>query len=483
MITIDVLKLFGLALSALHVLGTITALFAIMRTRTAQGATAWAISLVTFPYIALPMYWVFGRNRFRGYLAARQAGKLDMARISRQLGQRSREFAAAFEAEHEWSRVMEHLAGLPITRCNSATILVNGEATFDAIEAGLDRAKKYILFQFFIIKNDGLGQRMATALKRAAARGVVVRVLYDEIGSKDLPESYAQDLRDNNVETLPFHTTKGWTNTFQVNFRNHRKIVIIDGCEAFVGGHNVGDEYMGLCPPLAPWRDTHVRVVGPAALGAQLAFVEDWKWASGHEPEVDWTPHTSEAPELECQDVPTLALPTGPADSMETGSLFYTAAISAAQERVWIASPYFVPDSRVMGALQLAAMRGVDVRVILPQKRDHLLVKLASYDFIHDATKAGVKVLRYQPGFMHQKVIVVDNTFSAIGTANMDNRSYRLNFEIMMIFANRDMNAKTAEMLEDDMTRCVEVPHTELENKHFLFRLAVRVARLFAPAL
>ena len=180
-------------------------------------------------------------------------------------------------------------------------------------------------------------------------------------------------------------------------------------------------------------------------------------------------------------NINTLILPTGPADRMETCSLFFVQAIHSAKHRLWITSPYFVPDSQVIAALQLAAVRGVDVRVMLPEKADHLLVYLSSYVFLEQLKPAGVKVYRYHEGFMHQKVMLVDDDLAVVGTANLDNRSFRLNFEISAIFADRNFAETVAKMLETDFSHCKEVDVDELRKRSFWFRLAVRLSRLTAP--
>jgi cardiolipin synthase len=373
---------------------------------------------------------------------------------------------------------LEELAEMPFTSHNDATLLINGKEAFAAMFAGMESAKDYIIVQFYIIRDDNLGDRLKDLLVRKAREGVRVYLLYDEIGSYNLPRAYRRELADAGVVDLPFRTSKGLRNRFQINFRNHRKIVIADGHVAYVGGLNVGDEYMGKHKRFGPWRDTHVEVRGPVVQAIQFAFLEDWYWATGSVPELDWTPHP--APD---ENENALCLASDPSDLMETCGLFFLHAINSARERLWIASPYFVPDESLMAALQLAAIRGVDVRVMLPQIPDHKLVYLAGFAFIAEAEPAGVKFYRYQPGFMHHKVILVDDDLAAVGTANFDNRSIRLNFELMLLFADKPFAATVYEMLEKDFANCRQATSEELASRPFVFRMAVRVARLLAPIL
>jgi cardiolipin synthase len=280
------------------------------------------------------------------------------------------------------------------------------------------------------------------------------------------------------VVTSPFHTTKGRANRFQLNFRNHRKIVVIDGQIAYVGGHNVGIEYLGQNPKFGDWRDTHVKIEGPVVKEIQVCFVEDWHWATNGMPDLKW-----ELQEKPVGDEDTLMIATGPADRLETCGLMFVQAINDARERVWIASPYFVPDLQILSALKLAALRGVDVRILLPEKPDHRTVYLASFSYYQNTLPLGIKLYRYTAGFMHQKVFLVDSAYAAVGTANLDNRSFRLNFEITILNYAPDFIEDVEHMLTADFDCSRLVAIEDYTQKSFFFKLAVRSARLLAPIL
>lgn len=469
-----------LALAAItfHVLGLLSSIHAVMSTRTPQGAIAWAVSLNTFPYIAVPAYWVLGRSRFQGYVTARQSGDVKLQPIVEQAKQGAGEYRIPDSVMHEAPAGLaaQRLAGIPYLRGNHVELLVDGEATFQSILAGIDSAQSYVLFQFFIVHDDEIGRAVKERLIRKAREGVRVYFLYDEIGSHDLPRTYKDELRAAGAEVYDFHTRKGPRNRFQLNFRNHRKVVVVDGKVAWIGGHNVGDEYLGRDPKFGHWRDTHIRIDGPAALAAQLSFVEDWNWATGDVLSLDWT-----ADPAADGDIPVLIIPSGPADDLETANLMFVHAINTAKERIWIASPYFVPDHSVVTALQLAGLRGVDVRILIPAKADHLLVYLAAFAYFEDAGATGVKFYRYTDGFLHEKAMLIDNTAGAIGTANFDNRSFRLNFEITGVVHDTAFAAQVERMFEEDFAHSSPVQSGELAEKPFWFRLAVRLAALTAP--
>ncbi|BFI95045.1 MAG: cardiolipin synthase [Rhodanobacter sp.] len=457
------LSLFGDVVLLLQVLGVFAAAHALMHTRTPQGAIGWALGLLLLPALTLVPYLFLGASRFRGYLK-RHRGALPRQRQ-----------AIPSDAGEERYAALTTMLGRPFRGGHQVRLLIDGTATFEAIFAAIAEARHTLLVQFFIFHDDGLGRRMQQALLERAAAGVRVCVLYDGVGSHDLPRRYVKTLAAGGVAIHPF-ATRRLRNRFQLNFRNHRKIVVVDGSRAFIGGLNVGDEYLGLKPPLAPWRDTHMELRGPAAEDLQRLFADDWEWITGAPPPLHPAPATD-------GDARVLAVASGPADPQETGSLFVTAAINAARRRIWLTTPYFVPDHSVRAALQLAAFRGVDVRVLIPARADHHTVFLASTLHAHHALRAGVRVFRYEPGFLHQKVLLVDDDCAAVGSLNLDSRSFRLNFEASALVLDRRFAAEVAAMLERDFTQSTEVRARDYHDAPYLRRVAMHVARLFDPIL
>ena len=470
-----VLRILSILVPILHIAGILTAIHATIYGRTSQGAIAWALSLTFFPYVALPLYLVFGRQRFYGYVEARRKGDRRIDHLVERLLGRLNEFKTPFPGDTQRFAALESLTLLPLTTGNTAKLLVDGDATFNAIFAAIDAATTYVLVQFFIVRDDAIGRELQQRLIAKARTGVKVFFLFDEIGCIRLSHRYIADLREAGVEMRPFNTRRGWWNRFQINFRNHRKIVVADGQIAFVGGLNVGDEYMGKSR-FGHWRDTHVEVRGPAVGAVEFSFLQDWHWASGS---VLTLPIVM--PICSGGEIPAIVIPSGPADRIETCTFMLLALITSAKKRVWISSPYFVPDETVYDALQLAALRGVDVRIMLPAMPDHLLVYLSAFSYLESAERVGVKFFRYRSGFLHQKVWVIDDDLAAVGTANLDNRSMRLNFEITLLFADKKFTALTAEMLEKDFNASQPATPDDLRRRGLLFRFAVRLARLFSP--
>ena len=362
------------ALVLAQVLGFLSSLHALMTVRTAQGTIAWMVSLNALPIVAVPAYWVFGRSRFAGYVIKRQSRDVLADPQSRAVAAQLAPLVPAFAGIPGSALAGQRLAKLPYLGGNEVELLVDGEATFRSLFAGIAAARRDVLVQFYIVRDDRLGRELRDLLVAKARAGVTVRFLYDELGSIDLPRRYREQLAAAGVRIERFGSTRGWGNRLQLNFRNHRKIVVADGVEGWVGGLNVGDEYLGRDPKVGPWRDTHLRVAGPAALGLQLSFVEDWNWATGELlfAELEW-------PAEPRGDTAVLVLPSGPADRLETASLMYQQAIHGALRRIWIATPYFVPDGAVLGSLTLV-------------QRQRLSDYLASFgDFIpvRDARVAG----------------------------------------------------------------------------------------------
>jgi len=472
-------SLLAIAVSLLY-LGSAACIYRILLTyRTTQGAIAWIISLLGLPYVAVPLFLVFGRSRFGGYIKARRMGDKSLTALLNRFEKQATSLSMPDQQQLDKQlQVLCKLGRQPFTEGNKCTLLRDGEATFDALIRAMENATSYILLEFYIIRSDKIGQRIKTILEQKLSEGVQVWFLYDDVGSVGLPRAYLTELAKAGARVSSFGDGNIRRRRFQINFRNHRKLLVCDGKIGFVGGINLGDEYLGTAIDQEPWRDTHCRIEGPAVTGLQLAWLEDWNWASNQFPDLDWAPKDKVR-----GDERVLVLPTGPADTWETCTLFFLNCINNAQSRIWIASPYFVPDVQIVNALQLAALRGVDVRIMIPEKSDSLLVRLAAYSYLVQASQAGIGIYRYQPGFMHQKVVLVDDHYAAVGTANLDNRSMRLNFEIIAIVTSEPFVSEVDTMLTDDLSQCRKMTEEDYEGRSIVFRLTCRAVRLLAPLL
>ena len=463
--------------------GLASSVHAILNTRTAQGAIAWVVSLNTLPVIAVPAYWVFGRSKFVGYVNAMKDCSLDMAGDQERVHEAFDRYVVHEPDDFPEYRAIRALSRSSFMRGNQVALLIDGTETYASMEEGIRRARDYILFQFYILRADGCGNRFKKLLMEKAGQGVRVHVLYDELGSGNLPEAWLEDFRAAGIPVIPFNTTQGEWNHFQINFRNHRKILVVDGREAWIGGLNIGDEYLGRDPRLSPWRDTHLHIQGPVSLVAQSIFWSDWYWADKKLLQhLNWKPAL--APGLKPDEgMDVLILGSGPADDLETASLFFTTALNAARKRIWIATPYFIPDEATTVALELALLRGVDVRIITPRINDNWFVRHAANVYLSNLAGMGARIYYYEKGFMHQKTILLDDGVSLIGTVNFDNRSFRLNFEVTGAIADRAFAARVEEMLRRDLAYSTELTDYDLAGENFWERLKARGSALLSPVL
>ena len=466
-----------ISLHILYFIGIIMAIHALFKARTPQGATAWCIALVTLPILTIPLYLIFGRNKFYGYVKKfRQKGfKSTYSREDFLKG------INAYTTDNFPPDLapLEKLAEMHFTDNNQTELLINAEKTYTRILHDIQQAEKYIIVEYYTVRSDATGKKLMEALLKKANEGIKVFFLFDDIGSSSLSAKFIKTIRLHpNIILKRFKTTKGRWNKFQLNFRNHRKIVIVDGKTALTGGINIGDEYLGKNRKTGYWRDTHCRVEGALVQQLQVAFLSDWFWATGEIPGIlNWTP------ERKKKGTTALAVPTGPADELDSGILYFTNLINNAKERLWIATPYFVPDPTVIDALIMATLRGVEVKIIIPEKSDVIIPHLAAYSFFPILEKSGIALYRYNKGFMHQKVMLIDNDLASIGTANFDNRSMRLNFEVNLLVQDSDFAAEVEAMLKDDILTSSDNSFEYYKNKNIFLKFIIALMRLFAPVL
>ena len=455
---------------AIYSLGIAAAIDAIWNGRTSQGTLAWVIALTFIPFITLPLYLFFGSRKFHGYNKARKSS----LKVLEQLHSQQELCAKAYPSNKKSDVItpLEALSRLPQSEQNHIQLLINGEHTFGYIFQAIQAAKDFILIQFYIVNDDELGKRLQQALIEKAKQGIRVYFLYDEIGSSSLKHRYLTPMEKAGIECSRFNP-RTFKRRLQLNFRNHRKLVVIDGETCFIGGHNVGDEYLGRDPSIGFWRDTHLQIDGPATLAAQLSFVEDWYWAQQKIIDLNWQAYNSD------QSSKALIIASGPADTMETMSLSFVQLILSAKSRVWIATPYFIPDLNVMGALQLAALKNLDIRILLPEKNDNAIIALAMRSYVSELSELGIVFSQYQQGFMHQKVMLIDDSLSYIGSANLDNRSLRINFELNALIESEKMATDVETMLVHDFSHSRAYP----QNSNLLLNLAAKAARLLSPIL
>ena len=447
----------------------------IIHSRTSQGSIAWILSLLILPFPMTLFYAVFGLKLFDDYAAIQTHSGRVLRRV-----RSARARILDQPSSDDWP-VLVNVSQLPFLKGNDVELLIDGEATFASIFKGISAARETLLIQFYIIHDDALGREFARLLIERANAGVKIYLLYDDVGCFWLPRAYKNRLRAAGINMHGFnhrHRFLRFLGPTRIQYRNHRKVVVADGKEAWIGGLNVGDEYMGRSKRFGPWRDTHVRIKGPAVLAADLSFREDWQWATGQE--LTGLPTSVEV----AGDQSVLIMPTGPADKLESCAIAFDDVIGQSKERLWIVSPYFVPDTSMETALYAAALRGVDVRILIPEMPDHLIVWLASIAHAYRMIEHGIGVYRYPGGFLHEKVILVDDRIGGVGTVNFDNRSFRINFEVTVWFTHERMLGDIERMLQKDFAAAKKVDLDEARARgSAAMRFVSEAARLFSPIL
>ncbi|KZL21798.1 putative cardiolipin synthase YwiE [Pseudovibrio axinellae] len=473
--SINLLHLFAISSIFFYALAVICAIREIMYSRTSQGSIAWLLSLFFLPMPTVFLYFIFAWKRLDDYIEVRD----DISQIETDVLNLHTPYVDG-TASSRWP-VHTRIASIPFLQHNQCRLLIDGPAMFTSIIEGIRTAEKHILVQFFIIREDSIGLELADVLIERAKAGLHVCLLYDDIGSRALSTQYLSRLEEAGVNVSGFnkrHRLMRILGPMRLNYRNHRKVVVTDSKHCWIGGHNIGEEYLGLSKEFGHWRDTHVKVSGAAALAATLSFSEDWQFATGNTLQLELP---ASFPKAGGENV--MVMPTGPADVQEDCAISFVESISRAKERLWIVSPYFVPGIEVLTALYAAALRGVDVRILLPEKADHWLVWLASYAHADNLASHGIKVYRYLEGFLHEKVILVDSALAGVGTVNFDNRSFNINFEITLWFTGKNMVQQTEKMLLRDFEGARRTDRAELNNRRYAFRVLAQAARLFSPVL
>ncbi|SFE85861.1 cardiolipin synthase [Paenibacillus algorifonticola] len=369
--------------------------------------------------------------------------------------------------------------GRCITLRNKVQLLQNGQDTYEAILKAIANAKTYIHLDYYTIRNDGIGSRFKQALIERAKAGVEVRVLYDGIGSLHLSQAFIQDLVAAGIRTSCFLPPRHAWYERRLNNRNHSKIAVIDGKIGFVGGINIGDEYLGQNQKLGFWRDTHVRLEGDAVYFLQQLFRSDWAFAA-HE-ELDEERYM---PKHHCQGHdPVLITPGGPDQIGEPILEAVVASVMAAQTSICLSTPYFIPDPGLLMALRVAALSGVDVRIIIPGKGDSQLVLWATLSYVEPLLKAGIRVFRYKKGFIHAKVLIIDRMLASVGTANMDMRSFYNNYEQNALLFDSDSIAQLAKDFRQDERDSEELSLAHFAKRPVMQKMAEAAAHLLSPLL
>ncbi|AST90615.1 cardiolipin synthase [Sutcliffiella cohnii] len=443
----------------------------------------WLVVLGSFPVLGFIFYILFGRNVRKQRLFQKKA-LLDKHTAEHIEGHRSyseEEMKLLGNEYRSLFQLSKNLGRSPISFATETRVLTDGDETFSKIIEELEKANHHIHLEYYIVRHDDLGNKIKNILIKKAKEGVIVRFLYDAVGSFKLSNKYINDLKEAGVQIVPFSPVRFPVFNNKINFRNHRKIIVIDGNIGFVGGLNIGDEYLGKDKYFGYWRDTHLYVKGKAVRSLQLIFLQDWYYMT--EQSLLSPEYLSPKLQENINHGGVQMIAGGPDQEWEVIKNLFFAMITSARKTIWIASPYFIPDDDIFSALKVAALSGVDVRLLMPSRPDKKIVFYASRSYFPELMEAGVKVFEYEKGFLHSKVIIVDEEVASIGTANMDMRSFHLNFEVNAFLYNTKSLHKLVEDYEDDIKNSKPIVKEVFANRPFYQRIMESLCRLTSPLL
>ncbi len=461
-------------LYALTILGIIAVV--VSENRNPVKSLAWVTVLLVVPVVGLVLYIVFGRNiQNKRIISRRNRRKL------RRLGAGGGTDPAKIEdagAVMPQINLAYALCGSHYYEGNDVGIFDNGQEKFDALLADIAAARSYINMQYYIIVNDNIGIRVMEALMERARAGVKVRLIYDHVGSFKLSNRYLRRLKEAGVEAYPFFKVVSPPFGTRINWRNHRKIVVIDGKVGYIGGMNVADRYVDGGKLFDVWRDLHLRVEGPAVFALQQSFAVDWNFMG--QPLLEEGPL---ATAVKGHSVGMQLVTGGPTTQWLNMTLVFQQAIARARKCIYIQTPYFIPSEGLVHALQVAALSKVDVRLMIPRRSDSDMLRWASFSYVHECLRAGIKVYLYEKGMLHSKAIIIDDDFCTVGSTNFDFRSFEHNFEANMLIYSTDFNARMKALFVRDMRDSRRVTSSAWRHRPWREKALESVMRLFSPIL
>ncbi len=443
----------------------------------------WSLVILLIPIIGIILYFYFGKNYRRQKIFNRK-GLSDMERMRDFSHLQIMELPQKPFLNNPKIKSKQHIITLLINNSkslisehNSIQIYTIGKEAFDVILNDIERAKHHIHLEYYIIEDDKIGRKVRDLLIRKAKEGVEVRLIYDDVGSWKLSRKFLQPLYNANVEVYPFLPVRFPYFTNKINYRNHRKIIVVDGKIAHVGGMNIADRYIEGVEELGMWKDMQLRVEGEAVHSLQIIFLTDWYFVSNKVLNDDIY-----FPENTVKDVHLMQITaSGPDSDWASIMQAYFAAITTATDHIYIATPYFIPNESILTALKTASLGGVDVKLMLPYKSDSHIVYRSTLSFVGELMEAGIKVYFYKGGFNHAKLMLVDGVFASVGTANMDIRSFDQNFEVNALIYDEGITTHLESLFLADLSDCISYTLDEWNSRHWMNNFKESLARLLSP--
>lgn len=443
---------------------------------------AWITVLVLFPVGGIILYIFFGRSLRHVRMISRKkrlrlTNREDIKHLMR--SRKVVHYDISKSERQQMINLVNSVQGSPYLANNEVEIFTNGKDKFDAFKKDLREAQRYIHIQYYIIENDKIGNEVADILKEKVKEGVKVRILYDHVGSFHFDMSYFKKLRKAGVDVFPFMKITFPEFANRINWRNHRKIVVIDGKIGYIGGMNIADRYID-GGKMGYWRDTHLRVTGDIVAALQVSFAIDWNFMKREllEEKIETLPPSSFKNPVAMQLVTS-----GPTSQWVNMAFVFQKAIDSARKCIYIQTPYFLPSDSLLKALQVAALSKVDVRLMIPRKPDSILLRYASYSYVKQCLDAGIKIYFYEPGMLHSKVVVVDDDFVTAGSTNFDFRSFEHNFESNVLLYSEEFNQRMKDVMLADMQQCTRISLRYWRKRPVWQKALESIVRLFGPLL
>lgn len=469
-----------------------------LENRDPARTVTWLLIFLLLPGIGLLIYAIFGRNirKIKIFKTQKLANDIKEEKIFENLEEiqelvkleqdsiKNKTIESEDLEDYPKKRVINLLLNtgmFPFTTNNKIDVYVDGIQKFDNLIKDIKLAKHHIHIEYFIIKDSEIGRKIKDLLIEKSKQGVKIRILYDDVGCWRFwfHRKFFNEMKSYGIDIMPFLPAKFPIIGSKLNYRNHRKIVVIDGVIGYTGGINIGDEYIGKNKKFGYWRDTHIRVQGSSVYMLQMTFLIDWYYTTkevilkkNYFPKMDY-----------CGDSMVQVVASGPDSDWEAIHYAYFTAICQAKKSIYIETPYFIPDESILRALKSAALSGIDVRIIFPKIADHKMVNNASYSYFEDILKSGGKVYLYNKGFIHSKIVIIDDKIASTGSANMDLRSFMLNFEINAFIYDEEVIKVMTNDFFEDLSHCEEISHEEFKNRKITKKVKESFSRLFSPIL
>ena len=459
--------------------------FLIIENRNPNRTMAWILAILLIPVVGLILFFFFGKNYRKKRIFTRKE-IADFRQTEKLISWQSEHLLDDIDIENK--DILDKIGIIKLllnnnkallTKWNKVTILNNGAETFPAIFNAIKNAKHHIHLEYYMIEDGKIANQLKEILIEKAKEGIEIRLIYDDVGSWDMSNDFINELIEAGVDAHAFIPVRFPRFAQKINYRNHRKIVIVDGKIGFIGGLNIADRYMFGMPEIGFWRDTHIMVEGTAVGSLQVVFLTDWHFVTNVLLDNCKYFPRFESPEKTLVQIAA----SGPDSDWDSIMQTFFYAISTAKKYLYISTPYFIPNESILTAIKTVALSGVDVKIILPSKSDSKLTYFGSMSYLKELLEAKVSINMYKKGFTHSKILIVDDVFSSVGTANMDLRSFDQNFEVNALIYDESVTKKLKSDFIEDLSHCDELNLEEYNNRSYSKRIAEGIARIFSPIL